>query len=340
VGCLPQVQLDETTPLNSGLLQISNLSISFVQEKGMIVKRKFVIEAVHELTLSILSNESFSLVGESGSGKTTVARCILGLEHDYKGSITFDGKEVKSLHGKDLLDFRRDVQMVFQDPYESLNPRESVFEIISLPIRQLTKVSSQTELRKNVRRLIEEVGLDPQIVFSKYPHQLSGGERQRVNIARALASDPKVLVADEPITMLDAAQRLNILRLFIQLRESRKLTLLMITHDLPSARIVSDRTGIMYRGRLLELGPTDSVFLTPKHPYAEEVKQATPSLKRTLPVLDSKEAVLGGGIELIHGCIYRNRCSRAIDLCSGAEPLLEEKSKMHFAACYNPLNSD
>jgi peptide/nickel transport system ATP-binding protein len=336
---MPQIlSQNEAKPLSSeSILQITNLSIDFVQEKGMIVKRKLIIEAVHDLSLNILANESFSLVGESGSGKTTVARCILGLERDYKGSISYVGREVKNLHGKELLDFRRDVQMVFQDPYESLNPRESVFEIISLPIRQLTRVSSESELRANVRRLIEEVGLDPQIAFNKYPHQLSGGERQRVNIARALASNPRVLVADEPITMLDAAQRLNILRLFIQLRQSRQLTLLMITHDLPSARIVSDRTGIMYRGRLVEIGSTDSVFVTPHHPYAEEVKQATPSLKRTLSEVDLKEIALGG-TELEQGCVYRPRCSRAIGLCGQAEPLLEEKSKRHYAACYNALN--
>ncbi|MDA4130202.1 MAG: ABC transporter ATP-binding protein [Thaumarchaeota archaeon] len=320
------------------LLQIRNLSVSFMQEAGTIVKRKWRIEAIHDLSLGIFPSESFSVVGESGSGKTTLARCIMGLTRHYSGSIIFGGKDIQKLRGKEMLDFRRDVQMVFQDPYESLNPRESVFSIISLPIRRLTKVSSQSELREKVIQLIEEVGLDPPKVAGKYPHQLSGGERQRVNIARALAPDPKLLIADEPITMLDAAQRLNILRLFIQLGLKRNLAILLITHDMPSARLVSNRAGVMFRGRLVELGTSESVFSTPHHPYAEEVKLATPRMKRELTEVDTKEIDFDFRAEGLQGCIYRPRCGRAIELCAQAEPALEEKSQLHYAACYNPLN--
>lgn len=260
------------------VLKVSNLFVTFSKKSGIFKRKSLTVRAVDDVSFQIYQSEIISLVGESGSGKTTIARCILGLTRPNSGSITFDEKEITALKGKSLLAYRRDVQLIFQDPFESLNPRLDVFAIVSIPILRLTDDrNGSSALTEKVARLLVEVRLDPDEVMHKYPHQLSGGQRQRVNIARALASNPRFLIADEPITMLDASQRLNILSLLMQLKMKRNLTILLITHDLASAKMMSDRTLVMYLGKLVEVGPTKEVLSKPHHPYTELILGDSPA---------------------------------------------------------------
>jgi oligopeptide/dipeptide ABC transporter ATP-binding protein len=339
VGSLSQILTE-----NSGrekLLQVRNLIISFKKTQGVLVKTESLVRAVDDVSFDINNGEVLSLVGESGSGKTTVAKCIMKLISPTSGSITFDGKEITHLKGKDLLEYRKKVQVVYQDPYESIIPRLSVLETMALPIRYLLGERNPRRIRDRAIHLLEEVGLNPSIVLQKYPHQLSGGERQRVNLARALASDPQMLIADEPITMLDAAMRFNVLQLLHSLRLKRNLTVLLITHDLVSAKIISDRTIVMYSGRIVEAGSTESILTKPLHPYVGVIRDATPAL-RSIAGEESDEFDLFSTIEesakITQGCNYRPRCKFATSICSEKVPLLEEKSANHSAACHNPLN--
>jgi oligopeptide/dipeptide ABC transporter ATP-binding protein len=320
------------------IMSISNLRVSFWAPSGFLGRKSSIIQAVDDVSFNVYPSETLSLVGESGSGKTTTARCIMRLTNRYSGSVVYDGVDIRTLKGKALLNYRRNVQVIYQDPYESLSPRENVFTAISTPLRLLTNQNDTSRLFHLVSDLLTEVGLDPEKVMNKLPHQLSGGERQRVNIARALAPKPKILVADEPITMLDASQKLKILSLLVQLKLKRNLTMLLITHDLASARIVSDRTAIMYLGRIVEIGPTEAILTRPHHPYTELILHSTPRLGRPLRLTDESLVTIEESQRVERGCIFRPRCNYATAICEQVDPKLEEKSKFQFAACHNSLN--
>ncbi|MDA4130181.1 MAG: ABC transporter ATP-binding protein [Thaumarchaeota archaeon] len=323
--------------MNNGkaILQVRNLRVTF--QEGL--RKKSIIRAVNNVSFDLEEGEVLSLVGESGSGKTTIARTIAALNPATSGEMLYKGTEVSSLRGKDLLNYRREVQVVFQDPYESLNPRWDVFTTIATHLRYLGEAKNKPELQQHVSQILQEVGLQPEIVLHRLPHQLSGGERQRVNIARALSPNPKLLLADEPITMLDASQRLNILKLLIQLKEKRNLTVMLITHDLASANVTSDRTFIMYRGNLVEAGPTQTVLSRPHHPYTALILSSMPDIEaRTkesdgeiISSIDEKQIVT-------QGCIFRPRCKYSTEICARVEPELVEKSPNHLCACHNFLN--
>ena len=345
MGLLPQVQLEDnalrSANMEQPILQVSHLSVTFARHRGTFGEQT-AIRAINDVSFEIFESESLCLVGESGSGKSTIARCISLLTRPTGGSIIFDGSDVTKFKGKDLLKYRRNVQMVFQDPFESLNPRHNVLTTISTPLKLLTGEKKASVLFDKVSNLLEEVGLEAGRVIRRYPHQLSGGERQRVNIARALASEPKLLIADEPITMLDAEQRLNILSLLLKLKTERNLTLLMITHDLASARITSDRTLVLYLGNLVESGETKSVLSRPHHPYVELIMNAIPRIhlsseisadaETTSPTIEESSVVT-------KGCVFLPRCKYGTSTCKEVEPKLEEKSPDHQAACHNPLNT-
>ena len=296
------------------------------------------VTAVEDISFDLGESEILSLVGESGSGKTTVARCIMGLATPTSGTIKFQNNPVTGLKGGALKNYLKNVQMIFQDPFESLYPRFDVYSTVSIPIRQLTGETNREVIRETVSRLMQEVGLDPVETMYKLPHQLSGGERQRVSIAKSLASNPKVLIADEPITMLDASHRLNILSLILNLKARRNLSVLLITHDLASAKFMSDRTAVMYRGRLLEIGETSAILSRPRHPYTELILNSTPKLakseNRTIAQKDGAEI----GFVPERGCIFQPRCKYSTPECLQAQPPLEKKSGPILAACYNPLN--
>ncbi len=320
------------------LLSIKDLQVTFIRQRGLFNRRKSIVRAVQGISLELFESEILSVVGESGSGKTTLARCILALNRPDSGSIKYRNNEVTGLKGGELMSFRRDVQIVYQDPYESLNPRQDVFTAVSIPIRQLAGEDSKEKLTERVAKVLREVGLDPSAVMRRLPHQLSGGERQRVNIAKALAPDPKLLVADEPVTMLDASQRLGVLSLLVELKEKRNLTILLITHDLASARIMSDRTAIMYLGRIVEVGPTSKILNKPHHPYTQLILAATPRLKRSSEVKREYVPSVEEAGRVERGCVFAPRCKYATSICRDTEPQLLAKSESSLAACHNPLN--
>jgi peptide/nickel transport system ATP-binding protein len=321
---LLQVQLNE----GHALLQAKDLCVSFQES------RRSFIRAVNHVSFDVREGEVLSIVGESGSGKTTIARCVSALTPISSGSLLFRGEDVSSFRGDSLLNYRRDVQMIFQDPYESLNPRWNVFTTIATHLNYLGRNKERSQILDFVARLLEEVGLNPDAVMYRFPHQLSGGERQRVNIARALSPSPSLLLADEPITMLDASQRLNILRLLLQLKEKRNLTVVLITHDLASANVASDRTLIMYRGNLVEIGPTKSVLSKPLHPYTKLILDSMPDIEFK-PQAEEKSVAIEEKVGDLKGCIFRPRCKYATEVCERLEPELLEKSTGHLSACHN-----
>jgi oligopeptide transport system ATP-binding protein len=348
---MSQIRLAETRQATPPILSVNNLTVLFPgRSRGLVRRQEVPIKAVDNVNFEIRESEVFSLVGESGSGKTTTARCILALASSTTGSILYQGTDIRSFKGKSKLDYRREVQVIYQDPYGSLNSREDVFTIVSTPIERLTGVRERGKLEDTVASLLVEVGLDPGESMYKLPHQLSGGERQRVNIARALAPRPKLLIADEPVTMLDASQKLVVLSLLMDLKKTRNLTILLITHDLASARAMSDRTAIMYRGKIVEIGPTESILSKPNHPYTELILESTPRIGDTIllnaaatdPTTEKEleawqESQEGEAIGQ-RGCVFLPRCGYSAQVCKDVEPPLEEKSSLHLAACHRPLN--
>ena len=329
---------NEDTDKGRALLEVRDLSVSFTKKQGMIRKKSSVVNAVDKVSFEIKESEIFSLVGESGSGKTTIAKCILKLVYPTSGSLMYQGGDISGLSHESLVRYRRDVQMIYQDPFESLNPRQDVFTIISTPVKLLLEERDPERVRDIVDKLLADVGLRED-VSSRFPHQLSGGQRQRVNIARALATNPKLLVADEPITMLDASQRLGVLSLLTRLKKQRGMTILLITHDLASAKIMSDRMAVMYSGRLMEIGESGRVLTQPLHPYTELILSSTPSRRFSTDLPERTGAFSGEEEVITAGCRFASRCKYATDLCRQTEPDLVERSIRHYASCHFPLNS-
>jgi peptide/nickel transport system ATP-binding protein len=323
---MSQIQLTE-----SPLLQVKDVSVLYGKK----------VKAVDGVSFEIKESEANCLVGESGSGKTSLARCITLLTRATSGSIKFQGEEITKFKGKDLLDYRRKVQLVFQDPYETLNPRQDVFTFVSTPIQQLLGERNKSVLYDRVSALLEVVGLSPEITIGKFPHQLSGGERQRVNIARALAPEPKLIVADEPVTMLDATQRLKILVLLAKIKSQKKLTLLMVTHDIASAKVISDSIMVMYRGKLVETGQISEALKNPSHPYLELLISSVPQLRLDNKIKNVRSGTFVSDEQKVEtGCVFRNRCKYARELCAQTTPKLSPTSSAtHYAACHYPLGA-
>jgi oligopeptide/dipeptide ABC transporter ATP-binding protein len=318
--------------LTETVLDVRNLTVHFRKSLGFLSRLGRTTKAVEDVSFGLGEVDTLCLVGESGSGKTTLGRCIAALTRPTSGKILYRGEDVAKLRGAKLKNYRKEVQMVFQDPFASLNPRHDAFTTLSIPIRKLTDERDPAKIRDEVMSLLDDVGLQSDVV-RKLPHQLSGGERQRVSIARALASHPKVLIADEPVSMLDASLRLNFLALFDKLRDERKMSILLITHDLATAKVMGGRTAVMYLGRLVELGPTSDILSEPHHPYAELLLSATPRMKDR----DSGEEIttIEKSERVSKGCVFRPRCKYATGVCAEVEPPLEVKTESHLAACHN-----
>jgi peptide/nickel transport system ATP-binding protein len=327
------------------VLSARDLKVTFLKERGLFIKKKFLIKALDGVSLDVYRSEFVTVVGETGSGKTTLARCIMGLETPQDGTLKFEGVDVTRLRGKEILNHLRRVQIVYQDPYESLNPAQDVFKIVSTPIRRLLREKNEVRIREKVTSVLADVGLEGTEVMHRFPHQLSGGQRQRVNIARALAPEPELLIADEPITMLDAEQRLNILMLLRSLREKRKLTILMITHDLASARLTSDRIVVMYLGKIVESGQTKDVVSLPHHPYVELILASAPRAQSkgtpSNPSISSYDEIppMDENMYPQSGCVFAPRCRYSEKLCRDVEPKLEEVSFNRRVACHFALNT-
>jgi len=321
---------------NPHLLEIENLKVYFPAQMGGLFRRKYV-HAVDDVSFSIDSGEVLGLVGESGSGKTTIGKVIARLTFPTGGRIMFRGRDIASFHGKDLKNYRRTVQMVFQDPYESLNPRLTVFSTIEFPLRVQNIMRDKNEIREYCVDLLRRVGLSED-AMDKYPHELSGGERQRVSIARALAVKPQFLVADEPVSMLDLSIRSGILNLLMELKNQYGLTYLLTTHDLRVSYYTCDRIIVMYLGKIMEMASTEDFMNRQFHPYSQLLLSASASFgfgdqsKKRL----SATGEIASAIDPPKGCRFHPRCPFRVEECDKKTPPLVEHRVHHLIACFNP----
>lgn len=318
------------------LLSLQNVVMEFARPRGIVDaltrKSPSVVRAVDDVSLSVAPGETLGLVGESGSGKTTIARAIMGLMPPKRGRILFRGEDVNGLSGDDLKRFRREVQMVFQDPYSSLNPRFSVGAAIGEVLR-FHSIVAATEIESEVIRLLSLVGL-PSHTRNSRPRELSGGQRQRVGLARALAVRPKLLVLDEPVAALDVSIQAQVLNLLHDLRRELGLTMLFVAHELGVVRHMCDRVAVMYLGRIVETGTGDEIFVHAAHPYTQGLLAALPRLdarkRHRKPVLEGE---IPSPIALPAGCRFQSRCPRAEPICK-TEPPIVEPSPTHAIACH------
>ena len=321
--------------LMSEILKVENLKKYFVK-KSFFSSKTSVVKAADDISFSVEKGEVFVLAGESGSGKSTIARLILKAIEADSGKIIFDNEEIKN-DSKSLAKIRMKCQMVHQDPYESINPRMKVFDIVSEPL-EIHGVGSKAERRSRVLDTLREVRLEPaEDIVKKYPHMLSGGQRQRIVLARALVLKPEMIIADEPVSMLDVSIRAEVLELMKELQEKHNITFIYITHDLATARHFGNRIAILYLGKIVEVGPIDEVLLHPKHPYTQALIDA---LSEPDPENLYKEKKIRINdpldIDVYEGCRFRARCPYAIEKCI-EEPPLERKDDQRDVACFVPV---
>ena len=318
------------------LLQVESLAKYFYKPQGLFGQKKQIVKSVDHVTFDIMRNETLGLVGESGCGKTTVGRTITRLYEPTDGRIIFDGQDISHLTKKELLPYRKKMQMIFQDPYASLNARMTVMDIIREALDLHSDLKTKEEKSRRVYELLDRVGLMREHA-NRYPHEFSGGQRQRIGIARALAVDPEFIVCDEPISALDVSIQAQVVNMLEDLQREFGLTYLFIAHDLSMVRHISDRIGVMYLGKLVEIGPSEEIYSHHLHPYTE-------ALLSSVPVPDPEKArakeqiVLQGDIpspiDPPSGCRFRTRCPRACEQCAQAEPELKPVGNDHFVACH------
>jgi len=315
------------------LLDIRNLVKHYVVGSDLLLGRRGVVRAVDGVSLIVRRGETLGLVGESGCGKTTLGRLIMRLEEPSKGEIYFNGEDTLSYSGKKLKEFRRNVQLIFQDPYMSLNPRKSAGSIIGEPFL-VHEMAAGKELRRKTAELMETVGLTGEQI-DRYPHEFSGGQRQRIGIARSLALNPDLIIADEPVSALDVSIQAQILNLLKKLQHDFTLTYIFISHDLRVIGHMSDRIAVMYLGKIVELSDRAAVFARPFHPYTEALLSAIPSPD---PAVKKTRIILKGDIPSPiappAGCPFHPRCPYRMDICESVEPALEEKENGRLAACH------
>ena len=303
------------------ILRVEDLKVHFNAGGGLFKKKK-IVKAVDGVSFEIMEGETFGLVGESGCGKSTTGRAIVKIYNPTEGKIYYKGEDITSIKGDDLKEFRRNVQMIFQDPYASLNPRMTVGESIREP-RDIHKIYKTKEERENrVRELLEVVGLKPDHI-RRYPHEFSGGQRQRIGIARTLALNPKFIVCDEPISALDVSIQAQVINLLEHIQKEMGIAYLFIAHDLSMVKHISDRIGVMYLGHLVEVGDSDDVYHRPLHPYTQALLSAVP-IPDPKTAREKQRIVLEGElpspIDPPSGCVFRTRCPNATERCAQAKP--------------------
>ena len=315
-------------------LEVQNLTKHFLI--GSAVRRAHV-HAVDDVTFELRPGTITALVGESGSGKSTVARLLAHLDEPSSGAVLFEGSDVSHVRRRrDVLRYRSQVQIIFQDPFGSLNPVKTVRHHVERPLR-IHRVVPSNQVEQRVHELLRTVGLvPPEDVAAKYPHELSGGQRQRVSIARALAVEPKVILADEPISMLDVSIRIGILNLMARLKEEHGIAFLYVTHDLASARYVADDILVMYAGQIVERGPIEDILSEPLHPYTRLLLDAVPdpATKTDAQEIDLRKGDTSAAVDPSEGCRFRARCPLAIEICSQTTPQLVEARPRHAARCH------
>jgi oligopeptide/dipeptide ABC transporter ATP-binding protein len=319
------------------ILSASGLSKTFTS--GRTGGGRARISAVDHVSLELRRGQSLGLVGESGCGKTTLARMLVGLDDPDSGTVTLDGQDLTALHGRARRAARRRIQMIFQDPYLSLNPRLTVAEIVSEPLVVHKLVASKAAATDRVADLLQRVGLRPDTMH-RFPGQFSGGQRQRIGIARALASEPEVIICDEPVSALDLSVRAQILNLLSSLRQQTGVAMLFISHDLSVVRHVCDQTAVMYLGRLVEFGPAEQVHTDSGHPYTQALLSAVPIVDPAARGSLSRRILLPGDppspANPPSGCRFRTRCRLATDICAGERPPLEPfDTPGHLVACHH-----
>jgi len=329
------------------LLQVRDLVKHFPLTRGIVIQRHVgAVKAVDGVSFEVMAGETLGIVGESGCGKSTTARLIMRLLAPTAGQVRFDGRDITSLKGAHLKAVRREMQMIFQDPYSSLNPRKTVGSIVGEPFAIHGIERDRARRRRRVQELLETVGMSPEH-YNRYPHEFSGGQRQRIGVARALALEPRLLIADEPVSALDVSIQAQVLNLLRELQRRLGLTLVLIAHDLSVVRHMCDRVAVMYLGKIVEVSPAEELYAFPRHPY-------TGALLAAVPVADPSAAaerrsagerrLLGGDVPSPAnppaGCRFHTRCPKAQELCSAQEPPLQEQGSGTSAACHYPLSRE
>lgn len=318
------------------LVKINGLKKYFESSKGFLGNKASKVKAVDDISFDIKKGETFGLVGESGCGKTTTGRTIIRLYKPTAGQIIYDGNNIANLNNKELIQYKRKIQMIFQDPYSSLNPRMTVSDIISEPLIA-HGIGNRKEREEKIAYLLNRVGLRPNHA-NRYPHEFSGGQRQRVGIARALSINPEFIICDEPISALDVSIQAQVVNMLEELQEEFGLTYLFIAHDLSMVRHISNRIGVMYLGKLVEIAKSDELYNNTIHPYTKALLSAIPIADPVTSRLNQRIIVEGDVPSPLNppsGCRFRTRCTYATDKCKNEEPMMREVGTGHFVACHH-----